>query len=245
MKTITVTNRKGGTAKTETARALSGGLSLKGFKVLLIDLDAQRNLSLTMGASSEGVTIYNVLTGECKPGEAIQETPQGDIIAASEMLYTVDKAILTPYVLQKALRNVKGYDYIIIDTAPSFNALTVAAMVAADGLIIPTQADLYSLSALKELKEETDSIKEYNKGLKIYGICITRYANNRISRDMKASLDTIAQLIGTKVYKTPIKECVAIKESTATGKTIFEYAPKSNGAKDYTELVNEFLADMG
>ena len=243
MKTITITNRKGGTAKTETARAIAGGLSLKGYKVLLIDLDAQRNLTLTMGASTEGRSIYNILLGECKAAEAIQETPQGDIIAASGLLYTIDKQIITPFILKEKLKGLKGYDYIIIDTAPSFNALTVAAMAAADGLIIPTQADLYSLSALKQIREETEGLKEYNKALKIYGICITRYANNRISRDMKASLETIAELIGTKVYKTVIRECVAIKESAATGKNIFQYAPKSNAAKDYGELVAEIIED--
>lgn len=244
MKIITITNRKGGTAKTETARALAGGLLLEGYKVLLIDLDAQRNLSIAMGASAESKNIYNVLMGECGLAGAIQETPQGDIIGASERLYTVSKDTLTPYVLKKMLKNLKGYDYTIIDTAPSFTPLTVAAMVAADGLIIPTQADLYSLSALKQLKDELESLKEYN-AIKVYGVCITRYANNRISRDMRASLETIAQLIGTKVYKTPIRECVAIKESTATEKNIYQYAPKSNGAKDYTEFVNEFLEDVG
>lgn len=245
MKIITITNRKGGTAKTETARALAGGFILNGYKVLLIDLDAQRNLSLTMQADTEAKGVYNLLMGDFeKVAELIQKTPQGDIIAASELLYTVDKKIATPFILKEKLKAVKGYDYIIIDTAPGFNALTAAAMVTADGLIIPTQADLYSLSALKEIREETESLKEYNKGLKIYGLCITRYANNRISRDMKASLEAAAQLIGAKVYKTSIRECVAVKEAATTGKSIFDYAPKSNAAKDYNELITEILGDI-
>lgn len=238
MQIITITNRKGGTAKSETARALASGLYLKGYKVLMIDLDAQRNLSIATGADAAKPTIYEVLQGECGTADAIQETTQGDIIAASPMLYSMD--LKSVYALKKILDKLQ-YDFIIIDTAPSFNKLTISATVTADGLIIPTQADIYSLTALKELSEELKSLRQYNKDIKVYGVCITRYANNRVSKDFTAALKTVCELIGTKLYTTPIRENVAIKESAAEHKSIYQYAPKSNGAKDYTELVNEFL----
>ena len=239
-KIITITNRKGGTAKSETARAIAGGLLLKGYKVLMVDLDAQRNLSLATGADASKPTIYNIINGDCGAAEGIQHTAQGDIITASPLLYGLD--FESVYVLKKLLGGLE-YDYIIIDTAPAFNKLTVAATVAADGLIIPTQADIYALTALRELNEEIKSLREYNENLKICGVCITRYANNRVSKDMQTALKTVCELIGTKLYKTPIRENVAIKESATECRSIYQYAPRSNGAKDYTELVNEFLAD--
>jgi chromosome partitioning protein len=239
---VTITNRKGGTAKTETARAITSGLLRKGIKALALDLEPQGNLTVAMGADASRSGCYELLNG-ANAADLIQHTPQGDIIAASSLLYTADKIIGTPDALRDILDDIHGYEYIIIDTAPSFNALTVAAMVAADGLLIPTQADLYSLSAMKELRDELDTLKAYNQGLKVLGVCITRYSNNRISRDMKASLETIAQFIGSKVYRTAVRECVAIKESGATGKSIFEYAPRSNGAADYADIVAELLED--
>lgn len=243
MQIITITNRKGGTAKTETARAIGGGLSLKGYKVLFVDLDAQRNLSTSTGADTSKSNAYNLILGECKAADAIQETEQGHIIAASTMLYSADRDIKSVYVFRDMLKGLK-YDFIIIDTPPNYNKLTIAAMAAANGLIIPTQADIYSLTALKEMKEEVDNAREHNKGLKVYGVCITRYANNRVSKDMATALKTIAEMCGTKLYNTFIRENVAIKESTAMCKSIYQYAPRSNGAKDYLSLTEEVLKDL-
>lgn len=243
MKIITITNRKGGTAKSETARALGNGLTLKGYKVLFIDLDAQKNLSIVTGAGTSKPTIYNLLLGECKTKDAIQTTPQGDIIAAATLLYSADRTIKSVYALKEIVKGL-AYDYIIIDTPPNYSKLTITAMCVSDGLIIPTQADIYSLTALKEMKEEVENAREHNKALKVYGVCITRYANNRICRDMAAALKTVAEMCDTKLYNTFIRENVAIKESAAMGKSIYQYAPRSNGAKDYMALTEEVLKDL-
>ncbi|MBR5355870.1 MAG: ParA family protein [Lachnospiraceae bacterium] len=242
MKVITITNRKGGTAKSETTKAIAGGLYLKGYKVLMIDLDAQANLTIITGAKTDGKTVKDFLNGDSGLAELIQSTEAGDIIAASPLLYDTGK--LSPYTLQKGLKHLKDYDFILIDTAPAFSPLNAAAMIASDAVIVPSQADILGLQALKEIKDEVESVKEYNKALKILGVCITRYTNNRISKDMAASLKAVADIIGTKLYNTPIRENVAIKEAAALHRSIYKYAPRSNGAKDYMALTEEILQDL-
>lgn len=242
MKVITITNRKGGTAKSETVKALSGALSLKGYKVLMLDTDAQQSLTLMTGAETGGKTFADFLSNGEGLETLIQSTESGDIIAASPLLYDTGK--LSPFTLQKGLKHLKGYDFILIDTSPSFSPLNAAAMIASDGLIIPCQADILSLQGLKELKDEVESVKEYNKSLKILGVCITRYTNNRISKDMAASLKAVSEIIGTKLYNTYIRENVAVKEAAALCRSIFLYAPRSNASKDYTALTEEILQDL-
>ena len=152
MKTITVTNQKGGTGKTTTAIQLAAGLSLKGYKTLSIDLDAQGNLTYTAGAKTDGATALGVLTGEVKAENAIQHTPSGDIIAANKALAGADAFIADTgkeYRLKEALESLQAaYDYIIIDIPPALGILTINALTACNSVIIPAQADIYSLQGI-------------------------------------------------------------------------------------------------
>ena len=244
MEVVAIVNRKGGVGKTATAQALGAGLARKKKKVLYIDLDSQTNLSYGLGADPEGLNSMDVLTGEATAAEAIQHTPQGDVIAGSEVLAGADAAIDgtgKEYRLKEAIDGLQ-YDYIIIDTPAQLGTLTVNALTAANSVVIPVQAEVYSLQGIGQLSKTIEAVKKYcNRDLYIRGILITRY-NGRavISKDMQSNLKDAAEQLKTKLYSTPIRECVSIKEAQAIQQDIYTYAPRSNAAKDYEAFIKEF-----
>ncbi len=247
METIALCSRKGGTGKTATAHALGAGLKNKGRTVLYIDLDSQCNLSYGLGAQSGGISSAEVLTGDATAKEAIQHTPQGDIIAGSEALAGADTNITATgkeYRLREALEGIKAnYDFCIVDTPAALGTLTVNALTAADSLIIPVQADIFSLQGVGQLNDTIKAVKKYcNQSLNIKGILITRYnARAVLSRDMQASLEETAKQLNTWLYSVPIRECIAVKEAQALQQDLFSYAPRSNAAKDYEAFINELI----
>ena len=244
MEVIAIVNRKGGVGKTATAQALGAGLLRKGCSVLYIDLDSQTNLTYGLGADAAGLSSMDVLTGEVTAQEAIQHTPQGDVIAGAEALAGADAAIDgtgKEYRLKEALDGLQ-YDYCIVDTPAQLGTLTVNALTAADSVVIPVQAEVYSLQGIGQLSKAIEAVKKYcNHDLYIRGILITRY-NGRaiISRDMQSNLEEAAQQLKTRLYSTPIRECVSIKEAQAQQQDIYSYAPRSNAAKDYAAFIEEF-----
>lgn len=246
-KVITITNRRGGTGKTCTAYALGAGLSIRGYKTLCIDLDSQTNLSFDMGASSATASSMDLLTGEATAQDAIQHTERGDVIAGSPELATADLTFTgtgKEYRLKEAIEPIRGsYDFIIIDTAPSLNILTVNALTASDSAIITAQAEVHSLQGIGQLNDTIKAVRKHtNKDLVIEGILITRY-NGRaiISRDMRQNLLEVAQLLNTKVFLQPIRECIALREAQAMQTDIFTYAPRSNASADYNALIDELI----
>lgn len=247
MQTIAIINQKGGVGKSTTALAIGAGLTLEGYSVLYVDLDAQGNLSFTMGATTQGYNSLGVLQRTETIKEEIQHTEQGDIIASSPTLAGADTVITETgkeYRLKEALEHISGeYDYCIIDTPPALGILTVNALTACNGAIIPAQADIYSLQGISQLNGTIQTVKRYcNKDLSIMGIVLTRY-NSRsiISREVAEMIEQTAEQLSTKLYGSKIRECIAIKESQATRKNIFAYAPRSNASTDYKALVKEIL----
>lgn len=248
METIAIINRKGGVGKTATAQALGAGLKKKGSKVLYVDLDSQTNLTYGLEADAGQLSSMDVLTGSAKAADAIQHTAQGDIIPASEDLAGADAVIKDTgkeYRLREALEDLAGsYDYAIIDTPAALGTLTVNALTAAQSIIIPVQADIYSLQGIGQLNQTIEAVKKYcNPALYIKGILITRYNGRAIlSKDMQSNFEEAAAQLNTKLYKTPIRECISIKEAQASQQDIYSYAPKSNAAKDYNAFIEEFLS---
>ena len=245
MEVIAIVNRKGGVGKTATAQALGAGLIKKGCSVLYIDLDSQTNLTYGLGADAGGLSSMDVLAGDATAQEAIQHTQQGGVIAGAEALAGADAAIDgtgKEYRLKEALEGLQ-YDYCIIDTPAALGTLTVNALTAADSVIIPVQAEVYSLQGIGQLSKTIETVKKYcNRNLYIRGILITRY-NGRaiISRDMQSNLEDAAAQLKTRLYSTPIRECVSIKEAQASQQDIYSYAPRSNAAKDYADFLEEFM----
>ena len=247
MKTIAIANRKGGVGKSTTASALSAGMQKKGYRVLTIDLDAQRNLSTTLRAKTDAKTVLGVITGEITAKEAIQHMENGDVIAASKGLSGADLIITETgkeYRLKEALESVSDiYDFCIIDCPPALNILTINALVAADGVLIPAQADLYSLEGIKDLSEVMQPVIKYcNANLKIYGILLTRYSSRSVlSKDATTLAKRLAEQLKTIVFTTTIREAVAVKEAQISQKSLFDYAPNANVTMDYKIFIDEFL----
>lgn len=249
---IAIINQKGGVGKSTTAAAIGAGLLLRGLRVLYIDLDAQGNLSYSLGAEASGLTglsSLDVLEGKTEALKAIQHTPQGDVIASSPALAGAD-TVLTQvgkeYRLREALEPLENlYDAILLDTPPALGILTINALTACGGCIIPAQADMYSLQGIQQLYGTLQTVKKYcNPSLKVNGILLTRY-NGRavISREVAETLEETASKMETRLYHTRIRECTALKEAQAVKESIFSYAPRSNASADYSALIDEIMEE--
>lgn len=252
MITIAIVAQKGGVGKTTTAQAIGAGLSkYASARVLFVDTDAQGNLSRSLKADRSGAIpdALDIMTGRAKAQDAIQHTPQGDIIASTPALSGADREpalskVGREYRLRKALENVSGaYDYCIIDTPPALSIITVNALVAADKVISPAQADIYSLDEMEPLSETIETVRTYcNPSLQVDGILLTRY-NGRtvIGRELAELIEQATEGLNTRLYSTKIRECSAVKEAQALRQDIFSYAPRSNAAKDYRTVIDEII----
>lgn len=240
---IAVCNQKGGVGKSTTAGALGAGLKKKGYSVLMIDLDAQSNLSYSLGIIREPITSMNILLGTADIKDGIIHTEWGDILPAGAGLAVADielKDTGREYRLKEAIEKVH-YDYVVIDCPPSLGILTINALTASDGVIIPAQADIYSIQGIGGLYSTIESVKRYtNSKLTILGILITRYNSRTVlTKELTAMLTDTANKLGTKVFNTKIRECTALKEAQASQESIFDYSHKSNGSKDYLSFIGE------
>lgn len=244
---ISIINQKGGVGKSTTSQSLAAGLSLKGFKVLLIDMDSQGNLSFSVGANKQGISVLEILKKEVPAEESIQHIGTIDIIPASISLAGADMQLTEmgkEYRLKEAIEPVKKrYDYIIIDTPPALGILTINALTASDSVIIPAQADIYSIDAIGQLYSTIRAVKQYtNRDLSITGILLTRFSDRTVlSRDLANMIQNTAEQLGTRLFDSTIREAIAIKEAQVSQSDIFAYAPKSKVADDYMRFVEEFL----
>lgn len=250
MKTITLSNQKGGVAKTTTTGALASGLSQRGYKVLAVDTDPQCNLSLSSGVDilSMDQTLYDVFKGTAELQDTIQKTDLGYDLSTGGLNLAVADMEFTQtgreFMLREALDSVKAdYDFCIIDTPPTIGILTVNALTASDSVVIPLTADLYSIQGLSQLNGMIERVRKYsNKDLKIAGLLITRHdERTNISKALQDQITQTAEKLGTKVFKQPIRNSVAVRESQVMKSDIFTEAPKANATKDYTAFIDELL----
>ena len=249
MKVITIINQKGGVAKTTTSQNLSYSLVKKGYKVLAIDLDSQQNLSYITKASNNYKSIFEVLSNDADINETIQTIDNLDFIRASEKLSIIDTVLFKTgkeYKLKEKIAKIKNkYDYIIIDTAPALNILTINALVASNEIVITALADILSLQGITNLIETIAPIKQYcNNSLQIKGILLTKY-NDRLSlnKELLQSFESVAKANNTKIFKTKIRESIAVRESQANRQPIIYYAKNNNASIDYDNFTKEFLKD--
>ena len=239
MEIITCTQQKGGTGKTATAAGVGQCLADLGKTVLFVDLDAQGNLTDILKGSTER-NVYEVLTGTRKPQDAIQRVYSGYLLASSPALATYHNNDITR--LKRALTALK-YDYAVIDCPPALSELSLNALNASDGVIIPAGADAHSMKALRQLYATVQAIEQnQKKKINLLGVVLTRWQGRRnISRQAAAQLSKLARLSGTSMFNTVIRECVSIPEAEALGLSIYQHAPKSNAAADYRALTIEVL----
>lgn len=245
---ITVTNQKGGVGKTTTAAALIAALSGKGYRVLGVDLDPQGNLGFSLGTNIDNVhTLYEVFKNQIPVEDVIYEMVYGDILPGNILLSGVEMECTKPgreYMLKNELTTIADrYDYIIIDTPPALNLLTVNAYVASDKLIIPMAPEILSLLGVSQIKETIETVRQYyNPKLKVVGILLNKFnARLNLSKDVLDMSQQIAAQLGTKVFNTKIRQGVLVAESPAHGESVVTYAPESKPAMDFVELVDEIL----
>lgn len=242
---ITVSNQKGGVGKTTTSAALAAGFSMAGKKVLCIDLDPQGNLGFCLG-------LDTVLKGDISIQKAISRTEGIDILPSDITLSSSGLEYNPGEEKESILKNVLKpvmdfYDYIVIDTPPALNLLTVNAYAVSDYLIIPMASDILSLVGLSQLKETVESVRiQINPGLKIMGILLNRF-NPRtcLCRDVLEMAGQLAGQLETRVFDTKIRSGVAIAEAPAHGESIFEYSPRASAVKDYGKFLDEVEKIIG
>ena len=242
---ITVSNQKGGVGKTTTSAALAAGFSMAGKKVLCIDLDPQGNLGFCLGLDTEGgSTILDVLKGDISIQKAISRTEGIDILPSDITLSSSGLENNPGEEKESILKNVLKpvmdfYDYIVIDTPPALNLLTVNAYAVSDYLIIPMASDILSLVGLSQLKETVESVRiQINPGLKIMGILLNRFNVLEMAGQLAGQLET-------RVFDTKIRSGVAIAEAPAHGESIFEYSPRASAVKDYGKFLDEVEKIIG
>ena len=252
MKTYVISNQKGGIGKSTTAHALGAYASLKdGKRTLFIDLDAQGNLTQSLGLKASSPSSYDVLMEPTNLRKSIVQVntlgvsaiPSSPLLSRATLDFT---EVGKEYRLNEALATVKDdYEVVVIDTPPALSILTINALTAADSLIIPVQADIFSIEAVKEMLGTIASVRKYtNHDLEIEGLLLCRFQGRSIlSRNCADSFEVLAGNLGTKLFKTKIRESIAIKEAQALSQDIFSYAPKSNGAKDYESFCKEIFLD--
>lgn len=252
---LSIVAQKGGTGKTTTAHALGTGLALRGKKVLLVDLDQQGSLSFICKAkaSADDNTLIDLFTKTATIEETIQKVHEIDglyIIPSNKSLavaHSVIEGTGREYKLKEILEPVTNdYDFIIIDCPPSLDDLTINALTVSNKIIIPSQADILSISGIMRLYDSYQLVKKYtNSSIEVEGILLTRH-NQRalIKRDLEELIrGELTEQLNTKVFNTTIREGVAIAESQYMQQSIFNYAKNSNVAKDYQAFIEEVLKD--
>jgi chromosome partitioning protein len=249
---ISITNQKGGVGKSTTAINLAAGLAIQGYKVLLIDLDPQANISKVFITNDDEVplqrTLYNVLINFYPLENIIQETKTKNLFIAPshirlsgadlELSQAMDnrserlKRSLSPIINQ--------YDHILIDTPPSLGLLTINALAASDKLLIPVSTGFFALTGLVQLKETIEMVKQtqLNQGLSVLGVLCTFSERTNVSKDVENQL---LDYFGDEVFKTTIPKNVSLEEAHSNHTHVFDYAPKSLGAQAYKNLVKEVL----
>jgi len=243
---------RGGASKSTTSQALHTWLNANNYKALLLDFDQQGNSSYTYGLDVNRLpTMYHVMSGEIPIQEAIQHTKNGDVINGNaslnkiETLYSADNYLEGVPVLREKLRRLgESYSHVIIDTAPKIQGiLATQALVASTSVVIPISPDIYSVQGLTRISQIIAPIKAtYNPALRIDGVLLTRYNDRLIlNSSVSQAVNQWAEQNNTRVYSTPIREGVSIREAQAKKESIWNYAPKSNPAHDYQAFIAEYL----
>ena len=244
MRTICIMNHKGGVGKTTTAINLSAGLSRQGKKVLLLDLDPQGNIDLSLRIKAEN-NIFDAMTGDAMLSNCIVNVGKNfDVISSTETLAKAEHYLYkqddSRMLLRGLLSSVHGYDYMIIDCPPSLGILNQNVLAFVKEVFVPTSTDFLGFDALQKMEKIVDRINDvYNNNCRITKVIPTLY--DRRNRICKETLNDMNERFNG-LTSTPIRMNSKLKEAPKKGKSIFKYAKSSPGAKDYGALVDEVIA---
>jgi len=259
--TIALTSHKGGTGKTTITWGLSTALARKGFRVLMVDLDEQGNLSQSMGCKNPVKQVAKMLrdfrnkgqtniTPELSWNETLLRNvkpnldllPGGEYINEHELMLSADRGV--EKVLRHALDGyAQEYDFVFIDCPPTKQVMAYISLAAATHYIVPIQGENFAYQGLSSIYKLVNRVKEdYNPTLKLAGVILNRYRENTVfGREILAELENAAEIT---VFETRIRQSISLMEATAVDKTIFEYDPESNGAVDFIALARELCNQL-
>lgn len=243
-KIIAIANHKGGVGKTTSVASIGAALSEKGLRVLLVDLDAQANLTGSLLSEEPGRTIYEALRE--KDSLPIIELREGlSIVPASLDLAGVElelsSAMSREFILKDLLEPIaEAYDFILLDCPPSLGLITVNAFVAAHEIIIPLTAEALPFKGLTMIERVITMVqRRLNTGLRLSGILFTRWEGRKLNKMVEEAIRT---KYGSMVYDAKVRTNIAIAEAPLSGTDIFSYNAKSNGAQDYRDVTEELLS---
>lgn len=243
---IALANQKGGVAKTTSTLNLAVAFAEQGHKVLAIDLDPQGNLTMSQGLNPDTIerSMYDVLVHRL-PMEQVVHHGEIDLGVASIDLAGAELALASMIgrerALEKALQSIHpSYDYIVIDTPPSLGLLTINALVAASGVIVPVQCEYLSLRGLVQLENTLSMIREnLNPEVEIEGILATMYDSRTLHS--REALEILEENFGDLVFKTRIRKTIRYAEAPVKGTSVLKYDPNGSAAQAYRELAKEVL----
>jgi chromosome partitioning protein len=246
--TLAIANQKGGVAKTTTVASLGTALVDSGLRVLLVDLDPQSCLTFSLGIDPENldVSIHQVLLRQAEAADVIMPTEDGpDLLPATIELAGAETALLTrpgrEHALRAALEDVADdYDWVLLDCPPSLGVLTVAALSAADSVMIPLQCETLSHRGVGQLLDTVHDVRRYtNKTLRVMGVLPTLFDSR--PKHSRAVLETISATYDIDVIEPPIPRSIRFAEAPAAGRSIFRTARSSRGAQAYRQLADNLV----
>jgi chromosome partitioning protein len=236
---LAVANQKGGVAKTTTVASLGAALAEQGRKVLIVDLDPQACLTFSLGIDPEDLdlSVHHVLTKGTAASEVVISTDDGvDLLPATIELARAEADLLTrtgrEHVLKIALEDVDGYDWVLLDCPPSLGVLTVAALTAADAVLVPLQCETLSHRGVGQLLDTVHDVRRFtNRGLEVWGVLPTLYDGR--TNHARAVLENISESYGLDVIEPPIPKSIRFAEAPAAGRSILATTRRHRGADAY------------
>ena len=245
--TLAIANQKGGVAKTTTVASLGAALAELGQKVLLVDLDPQACLTFSLGIDPEDLelSVHHVLTKGLAPAEVLIETDDGvDLLPATIELARAEADLLTrtgrEHVVKMAVEDLDGYDWVLLDCPPSLGVLTVAALTAANGVLIPLQCETLSHRGVGQLLDTVHDVRRFtNRDLEVWGVLPTLYDGR--TNHARTVLETISETYDLDVVEPPIPKTIKFAEAPAAGRSILATSRSSKGARAYREAATHLV----
>lgn len=245
---ISIANHKGGVGKTTTTASVGSILASQGYQVLTIDIDPQANLTSSLLKGEAGHTIYSALVGKESELPIINISENLDLVPSSLTLAMAELEMVSAMSREKVLSELltplkEKYDFILIDCPPSLGLLTLNAITASNEVIIPLVAEALPVKGLKMMKDFISTVNsKLNPDAHISGILFTRWEATKLGIDIE---ERLRGSLGTLIFQTKIRKNIRVGEAPLKHQNIVEYAPNSNGAKDYLAFTEEFKQKFG